>query len=419
MQRSSSSENAAARRRLRGQALMVFGAIAFPQAALLQQQPHRAVEQRWRRCWPARRGGAAGGAGLASRRVLRGVIANPTARLSCSPRCRRARASSATSLFAQRAPSGKQLRSSAWPEPACGRGLRRVSRSQLSCAVCSSMRDSGTAAATCCSNAAAPCSRTNESGSCSGGRNRKRMLRGSLACGSAASSARPAARRPAASPSKLKTTRSVKRNSFGHVLGGAGRAQRRDGVAEARLRERHHVHVALDDQRVARLAQRGAGLVQAVQLAALDEQRRLRRVEVFGLAVVDHSAAEADHLAAHRADRKHDAVAKAVVALLLPRPSPCAMHQAGLDEQRIVVPRKHAGQVAPARGRVAQSQSAPAISPVRPRPLQVVDGPRAGFQRSLVVVCRPARELRSAVCRFSALFGARARSSGWRRSSEP
>ena len=53
-----------------------------------------------------------------------------------------------------------------------------------------------------------------ESGSCSAGRNRKRMLRKSLACGSDASSARPAARRPGASPSKLNTTDSVKRNSL-------------------------------------------------------------------------------------------------------------------------------------------------------------------------------------------------------------
>jgi hypothetical protein len=43
---------------------------------------------------------------------------------------------------------------------------------------------------------------------------RKRTVRKSLAWGSEASSARAAARRPAASPSKLKTTESVKRNSF-------------------------------------------------------------------------------------------------------------------------------------------------------------------------------------------------------------
>jgi hypothetical protein len=33
-----------------------------------------------------------------------------------------------------------------------------------------------------------------------------------------------------------------------HMVGGAGRAQRGHGVAEAALRQRHHVHVALDHQ---------------------------------------------------------------------------------------------------------------------------------------------------------------------------
>ena len=54
---------------------------------------------------------------------------------------------------------------------------------------------------------------------------------------------------------------------------------------------------------------------EAVELAALREQRRLRRVQVFGLALAQHAPAEADHVAAAVVDREHDAVAKAVVAL--------------------------------------------------------------------------------------------------------
>jgi hypothetical protein len=121
-------------------------------------------------------------------------------------------------------------------------------------------------------------------------------LRRSVACGSAASRARPAARRPAASPSKLNTTASVKRNSFctcsavQAVPSVATALPKPTGPAPPRpcsLRRR------------ARGRARGspAGLEQAVELAPLAEHRCLGRVQVLGLAVVEHAAAEADHLA--------------------------------------------------------------------------------------------------------------------------
>ena len=56
-------------------------------------------------------------------------------------------------------------------------------------------------------------------------------------------------------------------------------------------------------------------LVEAVQLVPFAKDRRLRRVQIFRLAGVEHAAAEADDLAARRvADREHDAIAKPVVA---------------------------------------------------------------------------------------------------------
>jgi hypothetical protein len=58
-------------------------------------------------------------------------------------------------------------------------------------------------------------------------------LRRSVAWGSAASSARAAARRPAASPSKLNTTDVGEAEELLQVVGRAGRAQRGHGVAEA------------------------------------------------------------------------------------------------------------------------------------------------------------------------------------------
>ncbi|EWS53163.1 hypothetical protein X551_04052 [Methylibium sp. T29] len=141
------------------------------------------------------------------------------------------------------------------------------------------------------------------------------------------------------------------------MLGGAGGAKRCHGVRKSELGEGHHVHVALDHQRIAALAQRLAGLVQAVEFATLDEHRGLRRVEVLRLAGVEHATAEADHFALHRADREHDAVAEAVVALLL-RPF-VALHdyQTRFGEQRVVVAREHAGEASPAFGRVAHAEA--------------------------------------------------------------
>ena len=156
-----------------------------------------------------------------------------------------------------------------------------------------------------------------------------------------------------------------------HMLRRAGRAQRGHGVGEAQLRQGDHVHVALGHQGVAVLAQGGAGLEQAVQLAPLVEHRGLGRVEVLGLLVAQHAAAEADHLALDRADREHDAVAEAVVALAFLFLADD--DQAALGQQRIGVVREHAGQAAPALGRIAQAEVARHLAR-QAAPLQVVDG---------------------------------------------
>src|SRR4029450_9314279 len=72
------------------------------------------------------------------------------------------------------------------------------------------------------------------------------------------------------------------------------RAERRYRIADTMLRERDDVHVALDDHHLAGVANRAAGQVQAVKLAAFGEDRRFLRVEVLGLAAPQHPAAEAD-----------------------------------------------------------------------------------------------------------------------------
>ncbi len=147
------------------------------------------------------------------------------------------------------------------------------------------------------------------------------------------------------------------------MVGGAGRAQGGDRLREAELGQRDHVHIALGHQAIAGLADRAAGLEQAVQLMALVEDRGLGRVQVLGLALVQHPAAKADAFALDVADREHDPVAKAVVAL--GRPGFLARarwrflgrdHESGLDQLRALVVGQHGGQEAPALGRIAQAE---------------------------------------------------------------
>src|SRR5262245_1337216 len=103
------------------------------------------------------------------------------------------------------------------------------------------------------------------------------------------------------------------------MLGGGGSAERGHRVVDAGLMQADRVHVALDHHEFLESAPRTARLVQAVELASLVEERRLGRVQVLRLAGVDDASTEGDDAAARIANRKHHAVAEAVVvALTLP-----------------------------------------------------------------------------------------------------
>jgi hypothetical protein len=93
--------------------------------------------------------------------------------------------------------------------------------------------------------------------------------------GSTDSTARHAALRPARSPSKQKYTSAALRNSSSAWSGRGRGAERRDGLGHAVLRERDHVHVALDHDQAIELGIGLFRLPQAVQLAAFVEQRGL------------------------------------------------------------------------------------------------------------------------------------------------
>ena len=100
---------------------------------------------------------------------------------------------------------------------------------------------------------------------------------------------------------------------FLYVIRRGRRAQRGDSILNPMLSQRHHIHVAFHNQRLAAGPDGFLRLEQTVQFAPLLEQRRFRRVQVFGLALVQHAPAEADDLPALVDDRKHDAVAEAII----------------------------------------------------------------------------------------------------------
>ena len=141
----------------------------------------------------------------------------------------------------------------------------------------------------------------------------------------------------------------------------AGRAKRGHGVGKTHLRQRHHVHIALSDQRVTMLTQSGACFKQAVQLAAFAKHWGFRRIQVLGLFVTEYPAAKAYALALHIADGEHHPVSKTVVSLGLTLGVFFARlpsnHQTAFNQQRVVVVRKDAGQAAPALRREAQTKS--------------------------------------------------------------
>src|SRR5690606_9833661 len=139
-----------------------------------------------------------------------------------------------------------------------------------------------------------------------------------------------------------------------NVLGGRRRAERRDGGLDAELREARDVEIALDDENLGGPARDPARLEEAVELAPLVEDRRLRGVQVFRLAGAEDASAEADHVAARIADREHDPVAEPVVdaAALVANQEP------GLEQLRdaLLVPAEPLQHGIPRVGRVAQAE---------------------------------------------------------------
>ena len=98
-----------------------------------------------------------------------------------------------------------------------------------------------------------------------------------------------------------------------------GRAAGRDSIADAGPPDTDHVHVAFDKDRQIALAHRRARAVDVVQHRVLAVNRRLRRVQVLGLAVcLEAATAVADEIASVRVDWEHEPIAKARVDGIVP-----------------------------------------------------------------------------------------------------
>ena len=179
-----------------------------------------------------------------------------------------------------------------------------------------------------------------------------------------------------------------KAKQFAYVLGRAGRAQCRHRVGKAHLRQRHHVHIAFGHQGKTMLTHGGAGFKQAVQLVPFAEDRRFGGVEVFGFFITQHTPAKADVCPFHIANREHDAVAKAVVALFfllgLGGSVTLVDHQAAFFEQRVGVIGKHRTQIPPSGRGIAQSVAGGNFA-TEAAIFQVFDGARAGLELLFVM----------------------------------
>ena len=136
---------------------------------------------------------------------------------------------------------------------------------------------------------------------------------------------------------------------------------------DAELRQRDHIHVALDNQQVFQRLVGLAGLVQAVELVALMEYRGFGRVQVLGFFVAKGPAPKADDPAAQVVDGKGHAVPKPVIgtAIIL------ADGQARLGGDAAVA--HGVGNGLPGIGCIADAEALGGLA-IQPPALEVVDG---------------------------------------------
>ena len=111
------------------------------------------------------------------------------------------------------------------------------------------------------------------------------------------------------------------------MSGGKRCTQRSHRICKSCLVQRDHIHIAFTKKKIWLSGCPCA--IQAVQIPAFIKHRCFGRIQVFGLAVAHHSAAESDHPAVYVHNRKHHSVPELVIDAL---PLIC-VNQSGLPDQ--------------------------------------------------------------------------------------
>ena len=115
------------------------------------------------------------------------------------------------------------------------------------------------------------------------------------------------------------------------------------------------IHVAFDDHHLLLLANGAVGQVEAIDHVRFVKELRLRCVQIFGDAVVEHAAAEANHATLPVADREDQPPAEHIVgriALLVPFDQPGFQQQVKAEafvQQKVAQRRPVVGRKAEAK----------------------------------------------------------------------
>ncbi len=157
---------------------------------------------------------------------------------------------------------------------------------------------------------------------------------------------------------------------FAHLVFRQSRTQRRHGLGESGLGQCNHVHIPFGHDDLAGIARRAQRLAQAIERASLVEERGLRRVQVFRLALAQDAPAKGDHPAAAVGDGKDHPAAHAIEDMTVV----ALADQAGLDGklqrdarlgQRIAQRRTTIGRVAQAKSPNSCITQTPALQVVQ------------------------------------------------------
>ena len=173
-----------------------------------------------------------------------------------------------------------------------------------------------------------------------------------------------AKRRPPARFIAVKTQNRLIRHApeQSELILGERRAQRRNGITKARAGHGDHIDIAFNRNHGAAIMRRLPRPMMIIKHPPLLKERRIGRIEVFGLYIGRHRPpAKRNHAAAHIMDRKHHAITKPVIG----NRDILAMHQKSrFDHQlrRHALTRQMIAQRKPFAGGVSEAELGPYLA---------------------------------------------------------